>query len=207
METPSHKSSSLKSSEDVRKLSLQKTGKDVIQSPYNKVDIKTIDFKPRPKKKIIKGYPTNIDINDFMKQLTYKKMTKLKNKFRSKVASLDKTISQRLFKEIMTDMFTHKPTDARSKASVKKIPCDSLRDLIYKRFRPLKFTEGGLELDNHTQEMMVIDMMIGLSLLSTAIPKQSDKLRLIFSLCDDDGDHCMRPDEILIMLQRLERIF
>ena len=29
----------------------------------------------------------------------------------------------------------------------------------------------------------------------------------MFELCDDDDDGCMRPDEILNMLQRTERIF
>ena len=29
----------------------------------------------------------------------------------------------------------------------------------------------------------------------------------MFELCDDDDDGCMRPAEILMMLQRIERIF
>jgi len=29
----------------------------------------------------------------------------------------------------------------------------------------------------------------------------------MFELCDDDDDGCMRPAEILMMLQRVERIF
>ena len=29
----------------------------------------------------------------------------------------------------------------------------------------------------------------------------------MFDICDDDGDHCMRPAEILLMLQKLERMF
>lgn len=29
----------------------------------------------------------------------------------------------------------------------------------------------------------------------------------MFELCDDDDDGCMRPGEILLMLQRVERIF
>jgi hypothetical protein len=176
METPSDRMSTMRSVDDNRKSNLRKTGNEIIQSPYNKVDIKSIDFKPKPKKKRIKGFPTEIDINNFMKQLTYKRMTKLKNRFRSKIASLDKTIHQKLYREIINDNFNPQPAD-------------SLRDLIYKRFRPLKFSEDGRELDNDTQEMSVIDMMIGLSLLSTAISKYSDKLRLVFSLCDDDGDH------------------
>lgn len=169
MDTPSMKSTSMRSIDDNRKSSLRKTGKEVITSPYNKVDIKSIDFNPKPKKTRIKGFPTEIDINTFMKELNYKKMNKLKNKFRSKIGSVDKTISPYKFKEIMNEMFPKKLAE-------------SLRDLIYKRFRPLKFSDDGRELDNESQEMLVIDMMIGLGLLSTAIPKYSDKLRLIFSL-------------------------
>ena len=84
---------------------------------------------------------------------------------------------------------------------------EALRDLLYKRFKPLKFTEDGKELDVESQEMSVIDLMIALALLSKAISKYNDKLRLIFNFWDDDGDHCMRADEILVMIQRLERIF
>lgn len=29
----------------------------------------------------------------------------------------------------------------------------------------------------------------------------------MFELCDDDDDGCMRPAEILLMLQKVERIF
>ena len=86
-------------------------------------------------------------------------------------------------------------------------PADSLRELLYKRFKPLKFTEDGKELDIDKQEMSVIDLMIALALLSRSISKYQDKLRLIFNFWDDDGDHCMRPDEILLMIQRLERVF
>ena len=36
---------------------------------------------------------------------------------------------------------------------------------------------------------------------------QPAKLKLLFELCDDDEDGCMMPDDILNMLQRVERIF
>lgn len=36
---------------------------------------------------------------------------------------------------------------------------------------------------------------------------QPAKLKLLFELCDDDDDGCMMPDDILNMLQRVERLF
>jgi len=33
------------------------------------------------------------------------------------------------------------------------------------------------------------------------------KLKLIFELCDDDDDGCMTSEDILSMLQRVERVF
>ena len=33
------------------------------------------------------------------------------------------------------------------------------------------------------------------------------KLKLLFELCDEDEDGCMMPEDILSMLQRVERIF
>ena len=33
------------------------------------------------------------------------------------------------------------------------------------------------------------------------------KLKLLFELCDDDGDNFMSTDDILDMLKRIERIF
>jgi hypothetical protein len=36
---------------------------------------------------------------------------------------------------------------------------------------------------------------------------KKDNMKVVFELCDDDDDGCMRPAEILMMLQRLERIF
>lgn len=60
-------------------------------------------------------------------------------------------------------------------------PADSLKELLYKRFKPLKFTEDGRDLDIENQDMVVIDLMIALALLSRSISKYNDKLRLIFN--------------------------
>lgn len=194
MDLSSVKSQSMLSTEDVRKSTLKQNAREIIKSPYNKVNVKDIDFVTKPKKQHIKGFPTEIDINTFLRQLTFRKLTKLSSKFMEKVQSLKDSVSYRDYKRYMEDVFNPPPAD-------------SLRDLLYKRFKPLKFTEDGRELDVEGQDMVVLDLMIALALLSRAIPKYNDKLRLIFNFCDDDGDHCMRADEILFMIQRLERIF
>jgi len=46
--------------------------------------------------------------------------------------------------------------------------------------------------------MSVIDFVLGLCLMSNLPEKE--KIKLMFDICDDDGDHCMRPAEILLML-------
>ena len=195
MEVASLQSNSMMgSTDDLRKNTFKKGGQDIIKSPYNKVNVKDIEFKPRQKKKIIKGFPTEIDINKFLRQLTFKRLTQLSTKFLDKVSSLKDTVSYGYYKKCLYDVFDPPPAD-------------SLRDLLYKRFKPLKFTDDGKELDVDNQEMVILDFLIALALLSRAISKYNDKLKLIFNFCDDDGDHCMKPEEILFMIQRLERIF
>lgn len=194
MDTASNKSHSMVSTAGMRKSNIVNHGKDIIKSPYNKTKIEDINFVKKPKKKHIKGFPTEIDINNFLKQLSFHKLTKLASAFMGKVSSLTDSIGKGAYKRIMEELFNPPPAA-------------SLRDLLYKRFKPLKFTEDGKELDIEKQEMIVIDFMVALASLSRAIPKYTDKLKLIFNFCDDDGDHCMRADEILLMIQRLERIF
>lgn len=82
------KSLSAASGEDARKSSIRNLGTNIIKSPYNKVDVKDIDFHPKPKKMRIKGFPTDIDINNFLNQLTFKKLSKLSSKFIAKISSL-----------------------------------------------------------------------------------------------------------------------
>ena len=120
-------------------------------------------------------------------------MSKLYRVINSDSGFLKDTISFSAFKKAMKEVFVD--------------PDYVLLELLYQRFKPLKFTEDGKELDMATQEMVIIDLLIALALLSRVISKYNDKLRIIFKFWDDDGDHCMRPDEILIMIQRLERIF
>jgi hypothetical protein len=162
------KSESVTSTEERRKSNLGNIAKNLIKSPYNKVDINDIDFHPKPKKKRIKGLPTEKNINLFLRQLTFNKLSKLSAKFVDKVSSLKNNIAYNAYKKIINETFNPPPEE-------------SLRDLLYKRFRPLKFTDDGRELDIEGQEMCVIDLMLALALLSRAISKYSDKLRLIFN--------------------------
>ena len=82
------KSLSAVSGEDAKRTSIRNVGTNIIKSPHNKVDVKDIDFHPKPKKMRIKGFPTDIDINNFMNQLTFRKLSKLSTKFISKISSL-----------------------------------------------------------------------------------------------------------------------
>lgn len=82
---------------------------------------------------------------------------------------------------------------------------DNLLWYLYRRFKPLRFSTDGKEIDMESQLMEVIDFTLGLTILSSL--RWDEKLRLIYDICDDDGDHCLRPAEILVMLQKLERLF
>ena len=62
--------------------------------------------------------------------------------------------------------------------------------------------------------MDILDFLLAMNLLARIV--YDYKIRCTFSkftflvmfeLCDDDDDGCMRPGEILLMLQRIERIF
>lgn len=53
--------------------------------------------------------------------------------------------------------------------------------------------------------MDLLDFMLAMNLLARIV--YDKKLKLIFDLCDDDDDGCMTPEDILLMLQRVERVF
>ena len=53
--------------------------------------------------------------------------------------------------------------------------------------------------------MDVLDFIIAMNLLARIVYK--DKLKLLFWICDDDGDGCMTPEDILDMLKRVKRVF
>ena len=53
--------------------------------------------------------------------------------------------------------------------------------------------------------MVVLDFIISMNLLARI--QYDKKLKLLFDLCDDDEDGCMTPEDILKMLQKVERVF
>ena len=65
--------------------------------------------------------------------------------------------------------------------------------------------------------MDILDFLLALNLLARIVYDMKLRCKLVnrpydyfivlFELCDDDDDGCMRPAEILQMLQRVERIF
>jgi len=80
-------------------------------------------------------------------------------------------------------------------------------------FRRFKFNDTGSDIDRK-QDMDILDFLLATNLLARIT--YDKKLRrtfffsyfsVMFELCDDDDDGCMRPAEILQMLQRVERIF
>lgn len=77
---------------------------------------------------------------------------------------------------------------------------------MYDRFKPFRLE--GIKEDCHVVNesgMDALDFILAMNLLSRTV--YDKKLKLIFDLCDDDDDGCMTPQDILSMLQRLERVF
>ena len=85
-------------------------------------------------------------------------------------------------------------------------PAESLIQALFERFKPFKF-EGSRENTTITSdnEMVILDFIIALCLLARIVYEK--KLKLLFELCDDDDDGCMTPEDILNMLQKVERVF
>lgn len=77
---------------------------------------------------------------------------------------------------------------------------------LFERFKPFKF-EGQREHTTVTSdnEMVILDFIIAICLLARIVYEK--KLKLLFELCDDDDDGCMTPEDILNMLQKVERVF
>lgn len=77
---------------------------------------------------------------------------------------------------------------------------------MFERFRP--FTLKGVREETQVAEensVDVLDFIIAMNLLARIVYEK--KLKLLFWVCDDDGDGCMTPDDILDMLKRVKRIF
>lgn len=77
---------------------------------------------------------------------------------------------------------------------------------MYERFKPFRLegekTETSIANENG---MYILDFILSMNLLARIV--YDKKLKLLFELCDDDDDGCMTPDDILQMLQSVERVF
>lgn len=102
------------------------------------------------------------------------------------------TIKYSEFYKILAEEFKHKK------------PSEALVQCIYERFKRFKFTDNGHDIDRN-QQMDILDFLLAMNFLARLVYEK--KMRLMFELCDDDDDGCMRPAEILNMLQKVERIF
>ena len=99
------------------------------------------------------------------------------------------------FRNILHEMFKIQP------------PAESLIQAMYERFKPFRLSDGVREHTHVVEEKEVdmLDFMLALNLLARIT--YDKKLKLLFELCDDDDDKCMTPEDILFMLQRVERVF
>mmetsp|Transcript_5833 Transcript_5833/g.9338 ORF Transcript_5833/g.9338 Transcript_5833/m.9338 type:complete len:248 (-) Transcript_5833:650-1393(-) len=77
---------------------------------------------------------------------------------------------------------------------------------MFERFKPFRLDgiREDIHIVNETQ-MDVLDFILSMNLLARIV--YDKKLKLLFELCDDDDDGCMTPEDILSMLQRVERVF
>jgi hypothetical protein len=107
--------------------------------------------------------------------------------------SFEDTVGQKTYRKIVTEAFKDRPV------------AESLLAAIFERFKPFKPVKGGEDFELADDAVNVIDLMLGLNLLSRN--KLDTKIKLMFKLCDSDDDGCMNPVDILHMLQKVERVF
>ena len=114
--------------------------------------------------------------------------------FKNQFTTLKNKINLQQFRKFLNENFTIKP------------PAESLVLAMFERFKPFR-------LDGHREknfivnenQMDVLDSVLALNLLARIIYEK--KLKMLFELCDDDEDGCMTPEDILSMMQRVERVF
>ena len=77
---------------------------------------------------------------------------------------------------------------------------------MFERFKPFRLegVKNDIQVANE-KKMRVLDFILALNLLARIV--YDKKLKLLFELCDDDDDGCMTPEDILNMLQKVERVF
>jgi hypothetical protein len=112
--------------------------------------------------------------------------------FKNQFTTLKVRIKYAEFKKFLDDNFTR--------------VADCLVVAMFERFKPFRLQgiRDNISVVNETT-MDVLDFILSMNLLARIV--YDKKLKLLFELCDDDDDGCMTPEDILSMLQRVERIF
>lgn len=115
--------------------------------------------------------------------MSFEKIKQLKKKLTSTFGTINTTIkqSQSDFQQVLRTTFDPPPTE-------------ELVSALHHRFRRFKISQAGEDIEKKA-EMEILDFLIALNLLTRH--SNSQKLKLLFELCDDDNDGCMRPAEIL----------
>jgi len=140
----------------------------------------------------VKAYPTDEEIERFQAQLNSESIKTLATAFKNQFTTLKVKIKYTEFKKFLDDSF-------------EKV-ADSLALAMFDRFKPFRLDgiRDDIHIVNETQ-MDVLDFILSMNLLARIV--YDKKLKLLFELCDDDDDGCMTPEDILNMLQRVERVF
>lgn len=146
----------------------------------------------------LKLFPTDQEIEAFQAQLNSDSIKQLSETIVGAVTSLKKpqpSVTFAKFQGFLNETF---PEPNK--------PAENLVYAMFERFRPFRLE--GIREDTQVadrNEINVLDFIIAMNLLARIVYEK--KLKLLFWVCDDDGDGCMKPDEILDMLKRVKRVF
>jgi hypothetical protein len=111
-----------------------------------------------------------------------------------KTHSSAETVSKHIYRKIMGEEFKSPPVG------------EILLNALFERFRPFRCKKNDDDYEFYQEQALdVLDFLLGLNLLSRI--QLDKKIKLMFKLCDTDDDGCMNPGDILVMLQRVERVF
>lgn len=145
-------------------------------------------WKVEAESKMKERFPTDKEIEEFQAQLNAESIKQLAEAFKnSTVTSLNKKINYATFQKFLNENFPDNK------------PAESLVLAMFERFRPFRLE--GIRDDTKVapeKDMEVLDFIIAMNLLARIVYEK--KLKLLFWICDDDGDGCMTPEDILDML-------
>lgn len=143
----------------------------------------------------LKHFPTDQEIEAFQAQLNSESIKSLAEAFKnSAVTSLKQKIPLSTFQKFLNENFENSK------------PAESLVVAMFERFKPFRLDGVREETQVATENTMdVLDFIIAMNLLARIVYEK--KLKLLFWVCDDDGDGCMTPEDILDMLKRVKRVF